>query len=296
MKKSNIILITILVVLAVSAYFLTKRTGETSFDIAVRAKLSDIDTNLVTKIFIRNEFDSITIERYGTSWIVTNPLRYESDIDRISIALMRLSNMPILSSVTNKREKLLKFGLDSMGVNVKVYGKKGLMSDLIIGNNASNPTEVFARLNGSNDVYLVKGPLRFTFNAPLKDWRNRRLVRFSPDSVSDIELSYGKESFRLVKKDSLWYLGGIKADSSFVNKYLRRLSIFETDYFEDDYDISGFKKTHSISLNGSVILSIQQVDKEQYIATSAKSGQFFTLLRMKAILLIPDKKEFLGLN
>jgi hypothetical protein len=116
----------------------------------------------------------------------------------------------------------------------------------------------------------------------------------SPDSVLEIGLNYGKESFSLIKKDSLWYMGGMKADSSFVNKYLRRLSIFETDYFEDDYDATGFNQTHSISLNGSLLISIRQVDKEQYIATSPQSGQWYTLLRMKGILLIPNKKEFLG--
>jgi hypothetical protein len=294
MKKSNIILILVLVLLAISAYFLTKRSGETSSDITERIMLADIDTNQITKIFIKNEFDSITLERDGESWLVTKPFRYRSDEDRISIAMMRLADLSVISSVSNKREKLHKFGLDSTGIIVKIYGKQGIISDLIIGNNASNPTEVFARLNGSDEVYLVKGPLRFTFNAPLKDWRNRRIVRFNPDTVTSISLNYGKESFTLNKKDSLWYISGIQADSSFVNKYLRRLTIFDTDYFEDDYDSSGFKQTHSISLNGYQLLSVQQVDKEQYIVTSPQSKQWFTLLRMKAILLLPDKKEFLG--
>jgi Flp pilus assembly protein CpaB len=47
MKKSNIILISILVVLAVSAYLLTKRSGEKSTEITDRAKLAKIDTNQV---------------------------------------------------------------------------------------------------------------------------------------------------------------------------------------------------------------------------------------------------------
>lgn len=61
----------------------------------------------------------------------------------------------------------------------------------IIGKEGPESGSFYAKVLGSNNVYLIKGPLKEALKVQVDDWRNKTVVNISSESIESIETSNG---------------------------------------------------------------------------------------------------------
>ncbi len=290
MKNRNLTLIIILIVLIVIAYLLTERPGEKT--LTKPKVLVEIDTSKIDKIWIFNEFGEIQTERKSDAWMVTKPIEYPASIYKINSVLMQLDNIIIISEVTRKKERFHVYGIDSNSVQVKIFSKGKLDAHLILGNNADNPMETFVKKQNEDIVYLVKAPMSFIFNVPLKDWRLRTIIDLAYNRPKEILFRNKKESFSINLIDSIWKIDKNTADTNKVIEFINRLSPLETDFFEDE-KIQLPEMIYQIMIDKNMIINIYNIDEDRYYLTTNQTPQIFIILKSKALALMKDKNEFI---
>lgn len=290
MKRQNFTLIIILIILIVIAYLLTERPGEKTLKDS--KTLVELDTSKIDKIWILNEFGEIQVERKPDGWMVTKPLEYPASIYKINSALMQLDKINIISEATRKKERFHVYGIDSNSVQIKIYSKGKMDLHLIIGNNADNPMETFVKKQDEDIIYLVKAPLSFIFNVPLKDWRLRTIIDLANNKPKEILFRDKKESFTLTFTDSLWKIQNILVDSSSVLEFISRLSPLETDFFEDE-KIQLPELTYQIMIDKNILINIYNIDEDRYYLTTNQKSQIFIILKSKALALMKKKNDFI---
>jgi hypothetical protein len=140
---------------------------------------------------------------------------------------------------------------DSLATRIKFLNSKGeILADIMIGKldfkQPDNPNRGFSgnnikmtsyvRLYNGKEVYAIDGLIPFSFNIKFDDWRDKTFLHFNKNEITNISYIYPADSsYKLVKKDSIWYSGGLKADSLIVAKYLNSLGLMHGQEFNDSY-------------------------------------------------------------
>ncbi len=290
MKRHNLTLIIILIILIAVAYFIMEKPGE-RFTKEPKSFIS-LDSANIDKILVNNQFGEVQTERKPGGWVITKPLDYPASPFKINSVLMQLTEVELISEATHKKERFAVYGIDSHSVQLQIYSKGKLQAHLIIGNNADNPMETFVKRFDEDIVYLVKGPLSYIFNVPLRDWRLRTIIDLTNNNPQEIIFRDKKESFTLSFTDSLWKINNTIIDNDLVSDYIRKLSPLETDFFEDE-QVQLPDMTFNIMIDKSININLYIIDEDRYYLTTNQNPQIFILLKSKAQSLIRTKNDFL---
>ncbi len=110
------------------------------------------------------------------------------------------------------------YGVDSAaGSRVRVVGREGVLADLVSGQRSPDLDGGYLRRSADSAVYLVRGPLAGALGRGGDEWRDRSMGGVAPDSVQRIEVTRGRRSYTLSRKDGTWSFGGrARADSGSV--------------------------------------------------------------------------------
>jgi hypothetical protein len=96
----------------------------------------------------------------------------------------------------------------------------------------------FVRLNGEDEVYAVEGFLGMTFNRDFAAFRNKQLVKMSPEQTITSFSFEGAESMTLQKSDENWLLNNteIALDTVKIDNYLNSLRNISGVEFANSFD------------------------------------------------------------
>ena len=78
-----------------------------------------------------------------------------ADKEKVEVFLYRLTKAKQDALISEKEEKHSIFGVDK-GIQVKIYKKKKVLADFIVGNMCADFTSIYLRKKGSNKVFLVR--------------------------------------------------------------------------------------------------------------------------------------------
>ncbi|HEX4601426.1 MAG TPA: DUF4340 domain-containing protein [Gemmatimonadales bacterium] len=114
-----------------------------------------------------------------------------------------------------------RLGVDSAGGRwLRVRGRGKLLVQLIVGARGSEFESVYVRRPGDSHVYLWHGRLGALADRAADEWREKRIVALSPDSIAGVAVDRGKEHYALAHAGGRWLLGGRATDSAAVVRYL----------------------------------------------------------------------------
>jgi hypothetical protein len=294
MKKNIYILTGLFIVLLIVALLVLQKPGEQSASSASSGLFAAIDSGLVDKMEIKTPSSSIVLEKRGAEWSIVQPINYKANQTNIGQILHQLKNLEVKSTVSTKPEKHSVFQVDHTGTEVKVYEKGAEKISFILGKMAASYTESYARKINSNDVLLVEGTYSYSFNRPVKDWRDRTIFTTPKESIKEVRYQYGDTTFSIVFKDSLWYIGKDKAQPSVVDGILSSLSNLQADDFIDS-TISP-KMMATVLYAGTQIRFSWNKPLNKYSAQSSQSSQWFILESWKANQILKRKKEIVEIK
>ena len=221
-----------------------------------KSNIVDLDTSAVIKIILNNRIsagNAVEFNRNNYNWTVRQG-KIVSAIDEGAVQNIFSEVLNIkpqsLAAINHARWK--EFDLtDSLATRIKFLNSKGkILADIMIGkldfkqpdkpdggfsgNNIKMTS--YVRLYSEKEVYAIDGLIPFSFNIKYDDWRDKTFVRYNKSEITNISYLYPADSsYKLIRKDSLWYSGSLKADSLKVGNYLNSITLMRGEEFKDDF-------------------------------------------------------------
>jgi Domain of unknown function (DUF4340) len=221
-----------------------------------KSNIVDFDTSTVSKIILNNrisEGNAIEFIRSNDIWTVRQgKIISAAEEGAVQNIFSEVLNIKPQSLAAINQSKWKEFDLtDSLATRIKFLNSKGkIVADIMIGkldfkqpdkpNGGFSGNNIkmtsYVRLHKGNEVYAIDGLIPFSFNIKFDDWRDKTFLRFNKTEITNISYVYPADSsYKLIKKDSIWYLGSLKVDSLMVANYLNSLKLMHGQEFKDDF-------------------------------------------------------------
>lgn len=294
-KLNNKILLAILVVL-VAVFVLSRMFRSPRLEANLRAELVAVDTAKVTSVRIATGGDDtkeIKLSKTGNDWVVTKGNKqYKTESSTVKSLLGALVSIEPQRMVSRKKEKWETYKVDEAGTHVSVWQNDDRLADFYVGKTGFNQSAggyqggfngayTYVRLTDEEEVYTVDGFLESTFNRNADDFRDRAFLRINKNDVRKITFKYPADSgFVLAQRDSSWYIGQARADSTAVQNFLSQLSFKNLSAFADDF-VASASPAASIVVDGTAgqlatIDAWKKTDEEWVLRSSLQNDVLFS--------------------
>jgi hypothetical protein len=178
---------------------------------------------------------SVTLEKTGDAWTMTEPVRYPADAAAVARLLGSLGTMTAGDELTDRVESHALYEVtDASGCLVTVSGSSDTSAAWIFGKTAPDRAHVYVRPADSPRVYLTAGPPREEVALPVSRWRDRRVVPSADDDRPQrITYRRGKDAFELKRGSAAWTAGGRTLEDAAVDPLLSSLRTLSAEDFID---------------------------------------------------------------
>ena len=206
MKKQIILLLVLLFSLGAVAYYLFNRNSEKSSAIDMPERNFAVsDVKDVHKIFLAyKDRDPITFVRSASGWIMNDSLQADESV-MIHITNV-LQNIKMLYIPPKPSTKTIAQSIGKNGIKVELYDKKDKnIKVFYIGTDTQAGDGTHMIMEGASQPYVMHlpgllGGLRSRFEQPVRNYRDKSVLKYNPDDIKEISVYYPKDinaSFRL---------------------------------------------------------------------------------------------------
>ena len=201
----------------------------------------------VAKIEIISAFGltTTTLVKQNDQWLVESMDNYPADQTAVGELLDKVAEMKTIQLASSNPEKQAVFQVDSSGTEAKLMDAGGnLLAHLFAGKTTPEIFNSYVRAADSNDVYIVKGYLKATFDKGYRSWRDRTIFAFLKEDVTHLTLQSEEEEVELqLDAAGAWQmlkpLASV-ADGTEVETITDLMSSLETDDFAEPKDLSEY--------------------------------------------------------
>ena len=202
----------------------------------------------VAKIEIIGAFGLTTtiLAKQNDQWLVESMDNYPADQTAVQELLDKVAEMKTIERASSNPEKQAVFQVDSSGVEAKLADASGnLLAHLFAGKTTPGIFDSYVRAADSNDVYIVKGHLKSTFDKGYRSWRDRTIFSFLKEDVTQLTIRSGEEEIELqIDAAGAWQM--LKplvsaADGAEVEAITELMSSLETDDFVEPKELSEYE-------------------------------------------------------
>lgn len=162
-------------------------TGESPLPALVRDRITSIEIR-------RPEQPVVRLEKRGDAFQLTAPVEFPADRANVSSLLDKLVELEFVSVASTNRSSHAQLEVDDAHA-IRVIAKAGNETaiDLRVGVYRGGNTMI--RLEGSNDVYAVRGSIRYAFGREVREWRDRVVLDVSPADVQSVSFTSANGSY-----------------------------------------------------------------------------------------------------
>ncbi len=256
-RKSTFVIVSILLLLAISAVLVFKKKGKPSTLNEEARNFSYKDTAAITKIFLADKNGrQCTVERTNKGWYVNNKFLVRSDA--IITLLETIKHVEVKRPVAKPARELTIKLLASHAIKVEIYAGKKLVKQYYVGHETEDGEGTHMLLtdisSGENydEPFVVflpgfTGFLNTRYIVEEKHWRALSVMNFTPRDMKSIQ-----------------YINHLFPDSSFT------IDILDT-------------KNFWLKDSKQNVLPFAEINMKQYLA-------YFQNLNAEAIFTSTDKK------
>jgi hypothetical protein len=259
-----------------------KATPDTS------VKLVNIPEDQIKQIEVKKRDGSIlTLVHENRKWSITGKETFPADQDAVSGVAAALAPLSA-DFLENKPSDLSGYGLVQPALTVTIQRTNGKSEQVVIGDDVPGGSQAYAQRAGDSKVYLVATSVRSSFDKPLNDLRDKRLMTFDSDKVTRIDLDAKKQSLEFGKNNqNEWQIlkpQPYRADSFSVEDLLRKLkdakmdlSLSAEDAKKADAQFAGGQTIATARVTDAAATQTLEVRKNKdayYARASAVKGTF----------------------
>jgi hypothetical protein len=185
-----------------------------------------------------DKYRELRFKKAGTDWNIISPVEDLAEPGAVSGMVTTLTSTKYERIVEEKPTDLEAFGLKQPKLKLSARVDSNTAPEEVwVGNDTPDGIGVYAKVATKDTVYKVPSVLRTTFDKPIADYRNKKVLGISRADVSELEIRNTSESFTLKKDPSdNWLLtrDGIPAASLEVNKTLNAAIDLQATGFASD--------------------------------------------------------------
>lgn len=311
MKAKKEFILLIIIIIAVSLYLIFRTTNKTHYSLPPIPKIAE---NEITKIEISKSDASIVLFKKDNKWLI-EPKRYPADAGNVKNMLDVISGLTLTAMVSEAKNYHLFDLTDDKKIQIKAWAEDSLKREFEMGRTAPSWHHTFIKLAGDTRVYHAEGNFKDKFDQTIEKLRDKVVFSFDRNDVKGIEITKGKQSIVLAKKETpvqdsgqdvekkkepTWEdSAGNKADESAVNTVLSTLSNLSCEkYIENREKFHYTEPIYTVKIKGSTeyMLSIFQKiggDAKEYPGTSSENNYPFLLSEYQAERIMKDPGELL---
>jgi hypothetical protein len=293
MRRSTWILLGILAILILAAVLVLQQPGEQSASSDEAEMLVSYDSAAIDRIDILSRGSAVTLEKQGSAWMLTAPIRATAESKGVQSALGTGKSLKISSLVSSNPQKQGLFQVDSTGTLVRLYEKGTERAAFRIGKPGPTYTETYVRREGSTDVYLTNAMVAGAFNRQARDWRDKAILSLAQESIRTVRFHYGDTTFTLSLQDTLWRVDGEPASDYVVRGFLASLATLQCDEFNDSGLTSMPPVVGMLDVDGVQVGFHRTPDAPMLTVITSRTPQIFEVYPWRAEQVLKRKKDFL---
>lgn len=208
MNTKILIALGALVLIAGFAIFQVNKRSDDSGALDARKsagdKLGELDKDKVDELEVRApEQEPIIIRKQKGTWRITAPYDAETDSSTVENAIEKLSEMTVRRVAANNPDNHAALEVDdAKGIRVVARGGGEVLRDIVIGSFGGG--EQMVRIQGQDPVLAVDQSLRWVFNKPLKDWRNKTISDETAANAVKIDFEQPDARWTFLKEGETW--------------------------------------------------------------------------------------------
>lgn len=186
-----------------------------------------------------------TLVKGNDQWLVESMDNYPADQTAVGELLDKVAEMKTIQRASSNPEKQAVFQVDSSGTEAKLIDASGnLLAHLFAGKTTPGIFNSYVRAADSDDVYIVPGHLKSTFDKGYRSWRDRTIFAFLKEDVNHLAIRSADEEIELqVDAAGEWQMLkplASAANRTEVEEITDLMSSLETDDFAEPKDLSEY--------------------------------------------------------
>lgn len=242
MKKEYVLLAAIII--GLSLYLVMRNPDRTRYKLP---QLSQISKEDISKLEILKPDTSILLKKVDDKWHL-DPAGYLANPDRVENMLNTIEGLA-LTALVSESGNYNRYDLDDDSkITVKAWVGGKLSREFDIGKVASSYRHTFVKLAGDDRVYHARGNFRSQFDQTVDALRDKTVLSFDSNAISEIRMTKGKDTTALVltekaakapdnqaNVEKVWLTAdGKQADEEQLKNLLRTLSNLQCEKYIDD--------------------------------------------------------------
>jgi hypothetical protein len=291
MKKSTWIILVAAAALAAAAYIAMHLPGERSLAERAGKTFVEFDPSLVETFEIVRPTSRVVLAKVNGDWVLQEPVRYPADTAAVASTIRNIRLIELNDLISANPAKQGIFRLDSTGTHIRLVLRGGASVSFRAGKQSATYGQTYVRKDGANEVYAATGVQSVMFERNPNEWRDKAVVRTSPDAITDVVFHYGDTSFAVTRVDTVYMIGRDTTNQRTARTLLAALASLTADDFVDTALSPPLKPLAIITvhaMDGTASLSIyQEKGADKYAVREEGKGQTFVVngWRLKYILL-----------
>ncbi len=252
-------------------------------------KILAIPADSVKQVQIRHLGEEpVTVQFNGSGkWEITSPKPMPADSVAVAAVTSAASSLDSERVVDPNVSDLASYGLAPPLIEVSLTAKDGKTSKLLIGENTPTSSAAYAKLDGDPRLFTMATSAKTAFDKEAKDLRDKRLLPFTPEKISRIEMSAQKQTFEFVRKgETEWQIvkpKAMRADTIQTDDLVQKLKNAEMDLSgvqDEKKNAAAFAAAPVLTIakvtdqDGTKTLEIRKSKDDYYAKSSAVEGVY----------------------
>ncbi len=272
MKKEYIILV--IVITALVLYLALRKSDRTYYELP---EFTEFASEQISKIELKSSDSRLELIKKDDRWVVGTK-EYPADDTKVADVLSLLQDLKI-TELVSQSASYVRYGLsDDKKITVKAWAGSQLERELDVGKVADTYGHTFVKLPEDKSVYHAEGNLRPKLEVSQDDVRDKQVLIFDEDKMTEVLIQSGQQILTLNKKEmaegssdstaegagtidgeeaktetkTVWETpGGEAVEGGAVGRLLSALSDLKcAGYLEDSLKAELKNPTHSVTLKG----------------------------------------------
>ena len=205
------------------------------------ALFPDFEKEQVTKIEVKGPTKKVSLERKEEGWLISDTDGFTADPQLVNSALDTIKNFTRENRVSKNPEKQEIFEVtQGKSIEVKVSNAdQKILAHFYIGKTGPDFFSTYLRKEGSDEVLQV-GSIKSTFDKTIENWRDKNILNFPSDTITQLTLKTVKKEITLEKDEKGdWHITKpekAKAKKDVVTTMVTTLASLRAIDFAEDYD------------------------------------------------------------
>lgn len=183
---------------------LKNNVTKTLYDLRDKSILK-FERGKIDKIIITNQENTFScVKDSNQQWWLNHPIKALCDEDKFDNMLSQLHDSIVKKYESEQATFLNKYGLNNPWLSVSISDSSGQQKKLVVGK--KDQQEYFARDESRSQIFRIDSSLVAELDVSLFDLRDKTIVAFEQDSVTEIMFQYPDFTFHCIKDSANHWL------------------------------------------------------------------------------------------